>query len=166
MRIVAYTQNPRSMSELRRAKSPNTAQNAQFSIVSLSLGAGFAAVYAVRASLRRSNRETTGNDSLIMTGRVTLDDMQPVTTTHDEPRRLHHRRKGDNAIREVEEFQVALSAVTVLELSLCQTSVEERLAPRSRVCACLNRPLPAAKLTVRTERFGSAEPCFPSLCST
>ena len=121
-------------------------------------------VYAVRASLRRSNRETTGNDSLILTGRAALDDMQ-VTTPMTSPD-THHRTKGDNAIREVEEFQVALSAVTVLELSLCQTSVEDRLAPRSRVCACLNRPLPAAKLTVRTERFGSAEPCFPSLCST
>jgi hypothetical protein len=31
-----------------------------------------------------------------------------------------------------------------LNWSLCPTSVEERLAPRSRVCAYL-RPLPAAK---------------------
>jgi hypothetical protein len=34
----------------------------------------------------------------------------------------------------------------LLNWSLCLTSVEERLAPRSRVCACLDRPLPAAKL--------------------
>ena len=72
-------------------------------------------VYAVRASLRRSNRETTGNDSLILTGRAALDDMQPVTTPMTSPD-THHRTKGDNAIREVEEFQVALSAVAVLEL--------------------------------------------------
>jgi hypothetical protein len=26
--------------------------------------------------------------------------------------------------------------------------------------------LPAAKLVVRTEQFGSAEPCFSSLCCT
>ena len=71
-------------------------------------------VYAVRASLRRSNRETTGNDSLILTGRAALDDMQ-VTTPMTSPD-THHRTKGDNAIREVEEFQVALSAVAVLEL--------------------------------------------------
>jgi hypothetical protein len=45
--------------------------------------------------------------------------------------------------------------------SLCPTSVEDRLAPRSRVCAYL-RSLPAAKLIVRTERFGTAEPCVPS----
>jgi hypothetical protein len=56
-----------------------------------------------------------------------------------------------NTIREVEEFQVALSAVAFLNGSLCLTSVEERFAPRSRVCACLDRPLPAAKLVVRTD---------------
>lgn len=45
-----------------------------------------------------------------------------------------------NAIREVEDYQVDLSGITVLELVI----VPERLAPRSGVCAYL-RPLTAAK---------------------
>jgi hypothetical protein len=133
MRIVAYTQNPRSMSALRRAKSPNTAQNAQFSIVSLSLGAGFVAVCAVRASLRRSNRETTGNDSLIMTGRATLDDMQPVTTTHDEPRRLHHRRRGITQSARSRNFRLhsRLSLFLNCHCARHQSRIGSRLAHES-----------------------------------
>src|ERR1022692_2888330 len=44
----------------------------------------------------------------------------------------------------------------------CPTSVEEQVALRSRVCACLDSPLPVAKLVVRNVQFGSAEPSFPS----
>src|SRR5437867_88190 len=43
-----------------------------------------------------------------------------------------------NTIREVEEYRVKISDVTVLDWSSFLTSVEERLAPRSRVCACLD----------------------------
>jgi hypothetical protein len=46
-----------------------------------------------------------------------------------------------DAIREVEEYRVELSDVTALELVMCLASVGERLAPRSRVCVCLNRHL-------------------------
>jgi hypothetical protein len=39
---------------------------------------------------------------------------------------------------ENEQYQVALSGVTVLELVMCLTLVEERLAPRSSFRACLD----------------------------
>jgi hypothetical protein len=41
-----------------------------------------------------------------------------------------------DTIREVEEYRVEISDVTVLELVIVLTSVEERVTPRSRVCAC------------------------------
>src|SRR5712692_10274531 len=43
-----------------------------------------------------------------------------------------------DTVREVEEYQVELSDVTVLELSLCLITAAERLAPRSRVCAYID----------------------------
>ena len=43
-----------------------------------------------------------------------------------------------NTMREVEDFRVDLSSITVLELVIGLASVEEWLAPPSRVCACLD----------------------------
>jgi hypothetical protein len=41
-------------------------------------------------------------------------------------------------MRESEEYQVGLSDVTVLELVIVPDISRDRLAPRSRVCGCLD----------------------------